>query len=273
MPANPEDYLGTQFYDRLVGGHREWLKAFDIAHLKAWDDLFTQDNSEAALCEAGTRQLLQESGVTVEPCPLRNSGGNPDFKCQSGTTQFYVDATCVMKDTATKGAGLDDQSSSRASAYALLTSAFFRKVGKKSTQFEEVNAPCVVAIGTFHFEAGALCFDKDSAEEMLTGKLGISLKVDTRTGAAVGEPYDSTSLETAPFVKVRKIICDEPPIQPAWQTVSAVLLCPFGTDPGKCLGILHPEPYCDFDRDILPQIEFCRLKPGWERGVLTPEWI
>lgn len=274
MTANPEEYLGIKFFDQLIGGHREWLMGFDKVHLDAWDNLFKNDNSEAALCEAGTRQLLQELGVSVEPYPLEGNDRKPDFKCQKDSKLFYVDATCVMKDTATRGSHLDDVvHNPKASYYSLLTDGYFKKAGKKISQFENLNAPCMIAIGTLHFQAGALCFDKQSAEEILTGKCGISMKVSTRTGEAVGQSYNSTSLESALFLKARKIICDEPRIQPVWQTISAVLLCPFGTHPVKCLGTLHPKPYYEFDRDLLPCIKFCRLKAGWERGILTPEWI
>jgi len=274
MTANPSKYLGIKFYDQLIGGHREWLVNFNKDYLDAWDDLFTKDNSEAALCEAGTRQLLQELDVNVDPYPLGGNDRNPDFKCQKDDMLFYVDATCLMIDTATKSSQLDDvPHKQKASYYSLLTENYFKKVGKKVSQFENLNAPCLIAIGTFHFQAGALCFDKKSAEEILTGKSGISIQISKRTGGAVGDPFISTSLKANPFLKVRKIVCDESPIQPVWQTVSAILLCPFGTSPVKCLGILHPMPYYEFDRGLLTHIEFCHLKAGWESGNFTTEWI
>jgi len=274
MTANPREYLGTKFFDQLVGGHREWLMGFDGVHLDAWDDLFRKDNSEAALCEAATRQLLQELDVDVEPYPLGGNDRNPDFRCQKDGRLFYVDATCVMKDTATERSQLDHiPQDQKASHYALLTGAYFRKAGKKQSQFENLNAPCVISIGTLHFQAGALCFDKKSAEETLTGKSGIGGRINKNTGAAIGEPQNVTSLEATPFLKVRKIVSGDPPIQPVWQTVSAIILCPFGTHPVKCLGILHPKPCHGFDRGLLPDIEFCCLKTGWEEGSFVVEWV
>lgn len=274
MTANPQEYLGKKFFDQLIGSHRGWLKGFNKIHLKFWDNLFTKDNSEAAICEAGTRQLLEELDVNVEPCSFGGNDRNPDFKCQKDSKLFYVDATCVMKDTATRRSQLDDiPHNQKASYYSLLTETFFRKADKKESQFEKLNAPCLIAIGTLHFQVGALCFDKKSAEKILIGKSGITIPFRKRTGGAVGKPYNSTSLEAAPFLKVRKIICDEPPIQPIRQTVSAVLLYPFGTHPAKCLGILHPKPYYEFDRSLFPDIEFCCLKAGWKGGNFTTEWI
>lgn len=274
MAANPKKYLGTKYFDQLIGGHREWLMSFDKIHLVNWDNLFTKNNSEAALCEAATRQLLQELDVNVEPCPLGSKKRNPDFKCQKGNKLFYIDATCLMIDTATKSSQLDDvQHKQKASYYSLLTEDYFNKVCKKVSQFKNLNTPRLIAIGTFHFKAGALCFDKKSAEEILTGKSGISINISKQTGSAVGEPYNSTSLESAPFLKVRNIICDEPIIQPVRQTISAVLLCPFGIQNGKCLGILHPKPYYEFERELLPDIEFCCLRTGWEEGRFITEWI
>jgi hypothetical protein len=274
MTANPQEYLGVKFFDQLIGGHREWLMGFDKNYLSDWDNLFTKDNSEAALCEAATRQLLQELDINVELYPLGCNDPNPDFKCQKDDKLFYVDATCVMKDTATRKSHLDDViGNQKASYYSLLTESYFQKADKKVSQFEKLNLPCMIAIGTLHFKAGALCFDKKSAEEILTGKSGISVQISQQTGGAVGEPYNSTSLDAVPFLKIRKIIYDEPLIQPVRQTISAVLLCPFGTHPVKCLGILHPQPYYEFERGLLPVIKFCRLKEGWEEGILETEWI
>jgi len=274
MTANPSDYLGNKFYDQLIGGHREWLMEFDEVHLGAWDTLFTRDNTEAALCEAATRCLMQELEVDVEPCPLRGSDRNPDFKCQRDGKLFYVDATCVMKDTATRKTGLNDLSKDgKGGWYSLLTSAYFKKADSKASQFENLQTPCMIVIGTLHFRGGALCFDKRSAEEILTGKSGIDMQISKQTGGAVGDSYKGTSLKAAPFLKQRRIICDEPLIQPTRQTISAVLLCPFGTHPVKCLGVLHPRPHYGFERDLLPSFEFCRLKEGWEEGNFTTEWI
>jgi hypothetical protein len=274
MASDYKKYLGIKYFDQLIGGHREWLMGFDSVHLNVWDNLFTKDNSEAALCEAGTRQLLQELDVNVEPYSFGGNDPNPDFKCQKDSKLFYVDATCVMKDTATRRSKLDDTpQNQRGTFYSLLTESYFHKAGKKVSQFENMNAPCIIAIGTMHFQAGVLCFDEKSAEEILTGKSGISSQINTRTGRAIGKPYQSTSLEAAPFLKMRKIICDEPLIQPVWQAISAVLLCPFNIHPVKCLGILHPKPIYEFDKSLLSCIKFCRLKEGWESGILTTEWI
>lgn len=274
MTANPEKYLGTKFFYQLIGSHREWLSDFDEAHLHAWDNFFTKDNSEAALCEAATRQLLQESDVNVEPCSLRGNDRSPDFKCQKDSKLFYVDATCLMEDTVTKRAKLDDFPNNRkGSFYSLLTESYFRKADNKETQFVNMNSPCLISIGTLHFQGGVLCFDKKSAEEILTGKSGIGIQISRSTDGPIGQPYNLTSLEAAPFLKVRKIICDEPLIQPVRQTVSAILLCPFRAHPIRCRGILHPKPYYEFDRGLLPDIEFCRLKAEWEGGHFATEWI
>jgi len=274
MPPDFQKYLCTQFFDQLVGRHRAWLKDFNTIHLKAWDDLFTKDNSEAALCEAGTRQLLEELDVSVEPCSFGGNDPNPDFKCRRYGKVFYVDATCVMKDTATKRSQLDDvPHKQKASYYSLLTETYFRKADKKESHFKNLNAPCMIAIGTLHFQASARCFDKKSAEEILTGKSGLRIRINKRIARLFVEPYNSTSLESAPFLKVRRIICSGPVILPVRQTISGVLLCPFGTQPIKCLGLLHPEPLYEFDRDLLPGIEFCHLKAGWAGGAFITEWI
>lgn len=275
MTANPTDYLENKFYRQLIGSHQGWLKHFNNVYVNAWDKLFTKSNSEAAICEAATRRLLQELEVYIEPCPLRGSDRNPDFKCQRDGKLFYVDATCVMKDTATRKTGLTDlpKKDGKAFGYSLLTNTYFNKAVSKVSQFENLNAPCMIVIGTLHFQGGALCFGKRSAEEILTGKTGISMKINKLTGGAVGENYNSTLLEAALFLEPRIIFCDEPLIRPKRQTVSAVLLCPFGTHPVEYLGVLHPMPNHVFGRELFPSIEFCHLKEGWEKGTFTTEWI
>jgi hypothetical protein len=274
MTANPEQYLGNKFFDQIVGGHREWLSRFDDVYLRKWDKMFTRGNSEAALCEAATRQLLEELDIDVEPCELGGNDRSPDFKCQKDGNLFYVDATCVMKDTVTRKSGLEDiPQNGKTSGYALLTDTYFKKADSKETQFKHLNAPCIIVIGTFHFSGGQLCFDDMSVEEILTGTTGIGMQINTQTGSAIGKPYNEASLQNSSFLTSRRIICDGPPVQPVKQTISAVILCPFGTHPVECLGVLHPEPFYHFDRGILPQIKFCQLKDGWRKGILKTEWV
>jgi hypothetical protein len=88
---------------------------------------------------------------------------------------------------------------------------------------------------------------------------------------AVGEPYQATHLQSAAFIRPTKNINGL--IEYARNPISAILLCPFGTRPPEILGVLHPNPNYPFNRNILPKVEFCRLKDGYQKGKLEVEWI
>ena len=272
--GNPEDYVGKKFYDQIIGGHRAWLGRFGGQHRGKWDDLFEKDNSEAALCEAATRQMLEELGVEVEPHDCGGNERRPDFKCSKNGEEFYVEATCITKESATNKSDLEDvPKDDHGGWYRLLTGAQFKKACDKTSQFAGLDAACLLAIGTWHFRAGALCFDGRAAKAVLTGTREISRKVDMRIGAAIGGTYETTGLKWAGFLAERKIISSEPPIVAVRQTISGVLLCPFGTQPTEILGVLHPQPNYPFKRYLFPDIKFCRLADGWTNGVFQVEWV
>jgi len=271
MTANPKEYLGVKFFDQLIGGHREWLLRFDKVYLDAWDNLFTKNNSEAALCEAATRQLLSDHGCEVQPFEDPSSGG-VDFKCFKNGTVFYVEATCISRDVASDKTGLTHLTiPNKATCYAYLTRTIWQELSNKTSQCSGLDAPCIVAIGTFHFQAGCLCFDDLAAEELLTGKTYITKRIDTQSGRAVGETYESTQLESAAFIRPNKTSLNF--IEHARCPISAALLCPFGANPMKPLGILHPDPSNTFNRDLLSAVPFCKLVDGYENGSLTTEWV
>lgn len=271
MTANPKEYLGIKFFDKLIGGHREWLMGFDKVYLDAWDNLFTKNNSEAALCEAGTRKLLFDHGCEVEPFEDRSSGG-VDFKCSKNGNTFYVEATCITKEVASDKTGLPHLNiPNKATGYEYLTKTIWQELSNKTKQCSNLDAPCIVVIGTFHFQAGCLCFDDLAAEELLTGKTYITKRIDTESGKAVGDTYESTQLESAAFIRPN----EKPPnfVEHARCPISAVLLCSFVTNPMNTAGILHPDPNSPFKRDLLSGIKFCRLVDGYENGPLEVKWI
>ena len=91
-------------YCNEIQSHRDWLKLFGNTYVTKWERLLKAD-PEAAICEAATRKLLFEHQVTVEPHDEPSSGG-PDFSCNKNEKGFYVEATCIKKNGATKATGL-----------------------------------------------------------------------------------------------------------------------------------------------------------------------
>ena len=80
-----------------------------------------------------------------------------------------------------------------------------------------------------------------------------------------------TELHNSSFVKSKKEKANE--IEEVRKTVSALLLCSFGTKLPRTIGVLHPKPNYFFERALLPKIEFCRLAEGYQSGRFKVEWI
>ncbi|MCX5637955.1 MAG: hypothetical protein NTX52_09725 [Planctomycetota bacterium] len=258
-------------YSDLISEHRVWLKPFGKKRLKRWED-FLKSNPEGAICEAATRKMLSGHGVMIEPYEDLSSGG-PDFRCTKNNKYFYVEATCITKDTATKETGLSDKppKPSRGQHYALLTRKIFYEICNKAPQCSNLKKPCILAVCTLHFQAGCLCLDRKTAGNLLTGTPKITLKIDVSRGEAVGNPYQSTELQDSVYIRPDKTSATS--IEEARRTISGVLLCPFGSLPVKIVGVLHHSPNHPFDRTLLLNIEFCKLAEGYQGGRFIVEWI
>ena len=255
-------------YSKVIDEHRSWLKHFGQQYLNKWEKLL-KDQPEAAICEAKARKLLSDHDTNVEPQEDISHGG-PDFLCTKNCKRFYVEATCITKEKATQKTALDDDSQG-ATYYALLTKTFLRELCNKTRQCSNLNKPCIVVIGTFHFRAGCACFGKYAAEDLLTGTPQISIKFDPDQGRAIGDIYETTDLRDSAFIRFDKTSKGQ--IECARNPISAVLLCNFRSLPTSVVGVLHPNPNQNFDRTLLSKIEFCRLADEWQMGQFSAEWI
>jgi len=256
-------------YSKEISNHRSWLNLFDKRRGGRWKQLLKSD-PEAAICEASMRQLLSEHGITVEPYESLGAGG-PDFICKREGKSFFTEVTCVKMEKVTSRTNLADKPTG-GGFYGSLTDVFLSELCNKVTQCSDSNAPCVVAISTLHFQGGALCFGKRAAEDLLTGTTKITWKYNAQRGQAIGDPYESTSLQDSAFIRFVKGASGK--IEFARNPVSAVILCAFRPDPAKVVGALHPNPNHQFERSLLLNIEFGRIVQGsWDTGCLKVEWI
>ena len=257
LPTNPS----------LVDGHRRWFAAFDPQHLRNWEKL----PPEPAMCEAAVRQILQENGNAVEPAEsLTGEVKRPDFCCRQAGKVFYVEVTCVSITKATEHTGLADvpAENSGPTAYRHLNDLIFSACRDKTPQCSGLRSPAVVAVCTYHFHASSLGSQQFHLKDLLTGERVISCRVDTRTGSLARDTQEVTLLESATFLRP-----DGNGLVHARNCVSAVLLCGLGCNPPRVRGVLHPNPAFTLDRQLLPSIEFCRLRPGYESGQMSTEWV
>jgi hypothetical protein len=258
--------------EQLVSEHRQWLAGFDGQHLKSWQDQFT-DNPEAALCEAAVRDVMQGFGFAVEPvADLKGQGPNgalrrPDFRCSNRIDAFYVEVANISIAKATEVTNLphpEQLGSSR--FYGKLTKAVFAKAQGKATQCAQ-DLPTLLAVGTFHAAASRRAMDRFCANSLLTGEPMITWDVDTRTGASVGDTYQSTKLKYASFIKPGD--CS---IINTRTSISGILLCGFGVRPASIIGVLHPEADRAFRPELLPRIPFGEVQIDYEKHQLTAVW-
>jgi len=259
----------TPFFRSAADGHRTWLAQFEQCHLADWKRLFKYD-PEAALCEAAARERLQGHGVTVEPYRKAdpNSRG-PDFRCSIDGHTFYVEVTCVSIDSATKKTGIPEGGHNELRPFNIfgMTQAIFQKCGPKTKQCDDLDAPVLVAIGTFHSYAALASFKRFLIASVLTGKFNISWTVDTSTGQQIGDTVDSTTLDSSSFLRLNK----SGEVESYRSPVSGVLLCGLSLA-SDFIGVLHPNPCRPFDPSCLPGIVFGSVEIDQENHRLGVRW-
>jgi hypothetical protein len=257
-------------YRPWLDEHRAWLMQFgEMERTDRWEQLLTHQ-PEPAIVEACVRSLLASHVDLVEPAENLSHGG-PDFRCRVGRELFYVESACMTTEMVKEWTNLSDLPNGKASYYRHLTPRFLRRCqGKEQQCAVRTDGPCLLAIGTLHVAASALCFRRDSAEFTLMSQPKISCRMDVTTGKLVGEPLQETDLEFSAFVRPA---IDGNGVEPLRRDISALLLCGFGAFPPPIHGALHPAATRPFDRRLLAKIPFCRLTDSWPQGRLQAEWV
>ena len=228
-----------------------WLSAFDPRYRKNWEKLLNAEE-ESAFAEARVRQLLQGHGVSVEPNEdLDGSTPQPDFRCYAGGDKFYIEVACVPTAVATEKTGIPN-GPHRCSTCRPLNDAIFAKCRGKAAQCKDLDAPALVAIGTFHRFAAMSFFDKPILNWVLTGEAKIAWEIDTRTGKQAGDTHQITELHSAAF------LCPDKTLEVGYarSSISGLLLCGLPLTKRTLIGVLHPNPARPFDPAILPKVEF-----------------
>lgn len=258
---------------RVLDAFVRWLEQgrFDQQHARNWAKLYHAD-PEAAMCEATFWAVLSDCGVDVEPnADLIGAKQAPDFRCHRNGRAFYVEVTCIRVETATRESGLksEPQPGEGASPYRHLNDLIFQECVNKTRQCSNLDAPCVLAVGTFHHRGSILGIRKTFMEWLLTGEASIGWEFDPHLGMCVGEPYQVTSFRSAAFTRLSPIAGIESRRQP----ISALLVGGFGCDPPQVLGLLHPNPVREFPAALLDRIPFCIQRIDLRAARVSSEWI
>ena len=146
----------------LVREHRTWLDRFHRQFGQNWENLY-QSELEAAMCEAAVRRLLEQNGNNVEPNEtLDGKVRSPDFRCTQAGKSFFVEVTCISIEKATKltGSSYLPPPEFFFSGVGRVTDGIFRAAIYKTPQCSDLGQPALMAVGTFHWQASHLCFER-----------------------------------------------------------------------------------------------------------------
>lgn len=255
----------------LIGRFVKWLERFDQQHARNWARL-SHNDWEAALWEATLWGVLTDCGVQVKPnADLSGTKRAPDFLCHQGEQMFFAEATVVRIAAAAKKTGLPHppRPPEVRFHYTNLNEAILAECCNKVAQCAQSPGPCLVAIGTLHYEASVVCVQKHHLERLLTGSKAFAIDVNFGEDRTFSNPYPVTNLDK-PSLFLRP---GADGIEYARSPISAVLVGGLGCRPPNIFGLLNPHPKYRFDRTWLRAIEFCRVKEDFDSGILETEWI
>lgn len=210
---------------------------------------------------------MNDCGVVVEPnADLAGDERRPDFVCWKDDSKFYVEVTCIHISTATAKTSIPNGRSP--ALFSDLNSAIFGESQNKAGQCSNLDAPCLLGVGTFHGPVSMICFRKVHLGMLLTGKQLIGWDVDQRTGQQIGDTYGVTMLQNAAFVRP-----EFGTLGSARRSISGILACGFGVTPPRVLGLLHPNAVRPFNSELLAPIEFGQLVHDSAKQQLQIEWV
>lgn len=254
-------------YAKELASHRHWCESCPQWYRRDWSRrLEDPDSCEAAIFEACVRELLSQNGQRPEPADKPGKGG-PDFRCTQAQYEFYVEATTIRVDTVTEKTCLPHRDA-WCGYYRNLSQAISEKCVEKTEQCKKVGHPTVLAVGTLHENASAVCFRKEAAETILTGVAHIRSHFNPTTGGQKpATDHQVSGLHYSAFLYAP----EGDRTEESHRSISAVLLCGFATQ--SIYGTLNPNPLHRFERQYLPEVPFCQLSGDWQGGDLAVEWF
>ena len=134
--------------------------------------------------------------------------------------------------------------------FSQITTKLMSEAINKANQLSGYEMPRLLVIATEH-QSADLVMGSRAAEEMLTGRTAISLRIgDVTLPAQV-----VASLKNSVFFRAT-----DGAIEPARQSISAILLMQIRHDGVFVIGVLHPEPRYRFNPATFDSVHFVRLR-------------
>jgi hypothetical protein len=254
--------------DNLVTSYQQWLEVKAPPYFKTFARRL-RDDREAARAEAVTFSILRNAGLN--PKPYDDKGG-PDFLCEpENAPRLVAEVTAIRMETVTRASGLPHEERERLRqnprGFAQITSNLLAEAIDKATQFANYPGARLLVISTEHPEA-SLVMGARAATELLIGTSMISVRVGD---VATSDSQIVATLKNSVFFRLTR---DKTDVEPARQSISAVLLVTIGADTAHAIGLIHPAPAQPFNPNLLPRVHFLRLT-NWPvvDHTLRMEWI
>jgi hypothetical protein len=222
---------------------------------------------EAAQAEASVFQFLRQAGLNPHPDEDPTLGG-VDFICHpKDAASLHVEVTSISIETVTKHSGLTHPivAGAAPSFFSTITSQLLNEAINKAPQLQGKPGARVLAICSQHSWANVLCGTR-AAVDLLAGDSKIRVPIGDEAKAS----YMALDLKNSAFFRFDK---DHIAVEPARQSISAILLIALQPSTRAVVGLLHPAPAVPFDPNLLPKVPFAKVK-NWPLGAkLEGEWV
>lgn len=240
--------------DDVVNSYVQWLEVKAPRHLKSFTERMTHD-PQAGQAEAVVFSILHAKQKNPVPAEIIGAGG-VDFHCRPNSeAEFVVEVTALHAEAVARKSGLtgrfDDSENNRVGSFAMITSSLLSEAIGKARQMANYPMPRVLFLVSSHGDASMLMGTR-GAKELLTGTTSFSVPLGGSTdGIAL-----SATLQNSVFMRLNS---SGDGVEPARQSISAVILV--GLTPHGCglVGVLHPAPAHSFDPRTFSSVPFLKL--------------
>lgn len=250
----------------VVASYVNWLEVKAPAHSKTFRQRVEHER-EAAEAEAIVFAVLHAKHKNPRPSEIIGIGG-VDFHCRPlNEPEFVVEVTALKIDTVTRKSGLAGPlESNRVSSFAMITGALLTEAIGKAAQMAKYKMPRILFIVSSHPDA-SLLLGSHGARELLTGTTSFTVPLSGSSADA----RVSTRLRDSVFMKQNRA---GDGVEPARQSISAVMLVNVTANGANLIGVLHPEPAYAFEPRTFETVHFLKVV-NWpiEGDQLKVEWV
>lgn len=232
---------------------------------------------EPALAEAVAWSYLEHHCNRVEVNDNPSHGG-PDFKCDFGAGEFWLEVACLTRDRVARETGFPaDPCSFSMRKINRITSAIFEIARGKATQFrhtglsgepERPKLPGVLFVVTFHHYLTRK-LNADVVVRLLTGDHAnvIEFEQNMENIRSRREVNFKNSFAIRAVEQENDVL-----FAGVRRTISAIVVAGFELGTPRCIGAIHPDAARRFSPTIMPVIPFASMCIDQAAGTARIRW-